>query len=207
MNVFPYSGYDIGESDINAIIEIHDKLKLTYFAEFDRDFTFNYKELELFKANSINDLGPVICIKNSFRSFHLAFIEISYRVGAGSRYSPGTHTEYQTWGITSLKNAYGHILIKPETFLDKIHELINSVELDFEDDREFSKKFYVVTDDPLKARLQLNQTFRDHIMNIQAKEFFIEIIGNKLIIGNKKVIEPSSAIVFTEFMNKISRYF
>lgn len=49
----------------------------------------------------------------------------------------------------------------------------------FEDDKEFSKNFYVVTNDALKPKLQIMQSFGNYIQNIRTKDFLIEIIGNK----------------------------
>ena len=88
--------------------------------------------------------------------------------------------------------------------LDKIHDIINPVDLDFEDDKEFSKKFLVVTSDRQKAEMQMTHDFRNAIRQIELNEFIIEIFENKLIIGDKKVVSPDSTLAFAKFLNEMA---
>ena len=189
-----------------SILEVYNNLKNNFTTAFDPGFSFNFKEFESFSYNEITSFGPVISVSRPFNSFYLIFVEVNYIISPG-RYSSGIHTDFQVWGVLFLKNDYGHILIKPETLLDKIHDLINPSELNFEDDKEFSKKFYVVTNDKSKAESRLSKDFRNQIKNISAKDFIIEIIGNKLIIGNKKTPHSKSAAEFAGFMNAVAAIF
>jgi hypothetical protein len=95
-------------------------------------------------------------------------------------------------------------LIKSETVIDKIHELINPIEIDFPDDVNFNKSIYVVTDDDIEQDPLINESFRNQVKQIPVKEFIIEIFKDKLIIGNRKVIDQDSAIDFAKFMSQIS---
>ena len=79
--------------------------------------------------------------------------------------------------------------------------------MDFDDDKEFSKKFLVVTNDKLKAQLKINKSFRDYVNKIPLKEFIIEIKGHNLIIGNKKVITEDTVLLFANFLNELSSSF
>jgi len=103
-----------------------------------------------------------------------------------------------------LKKDFGHVLIKPESFLDKLQEWIQPMELDFEDDPEFSRKFYVMTDEKEKAALAMDSDFRKAILEISESDFLIEIRDSQLVIGNRKTVEPESATVFAGFLNRIS---
>jgi hypothetical protein len=49
-----------------------------------------------------------------------------------------------------------------------------------------AKKFYVVTNDELKAKSRLTNTFRTEFENIQIKDFVVEIFNDQLIIGNRE---------------------
>jgi hypothetical protein len=200
--LFPTNNID--ESDVKSILAIYNKIKENFSAEFDFDYSFNFKEFEAFIHYGIKMFGPVICVSTPVKPFYLTFTCVQYK-GTPGKYSHPTYSDYQVWGIQYLKNNYGHILIRPETVLDKIHELIVPIELDFEDDKEFSKKFYVVTNDKLKGEMLLTKSFRNYVDNIQSKEFTIEVIDNKLIIGNKKVYDQDSAIAFVNFLNDISK--
>ncbi len=206
MTPFPFSTYDMSEDEAQNQFDIYTTLKNTYNAEIDPDFSINIRDFDLFNTDELNSHGAVFRITQNSRPFYLDLIEVLYRTD-GRRYSPGIHTEYQTWGFINLKNNFGHILIKQETLLDKIHDMINPIDLDFEDDKEFSKKFLVVTNDKLKAQMQMTQNFRNCVKQIQLKEFFIEIVENKLIIGDKKVASLESTLEFAKYLNEIARAF
>src|SRR4029078_11852431 len=75
----------------------------------------------------------------------------------------------------------------------------------FPDDPGFSKKHYVVSNDEEKTRSLVNQSFRNHVNQIPVNEFIIEILNNKLIIGNRKVIEQQDAIGFAKFTTRYPR--
>jgi hypothetical protein len=104
-----------------------------------------------------------------------------------------------------LKNDFGHVLIKAETLLDKIHELINPIEVKFPNDPEFNKRFYVVTDNIEKVKSNFTKQFMAYLSKNLNEDFLIEILGNKLIIGNRKIIEAKTAIGFVDFMDQLSK--
>ena len=174
--------------------------------EIDSGLSINIKDFDIFSHNELNSYGAVFRILKNSKAFYINFLEILYRSGI-NRYSSDVHLEYQTWGFINLKNNFGHILIKPETFLDKIHNIINPVDLDFEDDREFSKKFLVVTNHKQKAELQMTQNFRNCIKQIELNEFIIEIFETKLIIGDKKIVSLESTLSFAKFLNEMAKAF
>ena len=193
----------MSENDAQIQFDIYKNLKNMYQLEIDTDLSINIKDFDIFSQNELNDYGAVFRILKSSRFFYINFLEILYRSGV-SRYSSNVQMEYQTWGFINLKGNFGHILIKPETFLDKIHNIINSVDLDFENDKEFSKKFLVVTNDRQKAESQMTQNFRNCIKQIELDEFVIEILETKLIIGDKKIVSAESTLIFAKFLNEIA---
>jgi hypothetical protein len=202
MNNIPFSTFDMSEDEAEIMLELYNGLKRLYSTEVDPDFTLDIKSFDVFSHDEVNDYGPVFRITANGRTFYLNFIEVAYKTGGG-KYSSSSHIEYQTWGSIELKNDFGHILIKPETFLDKVYDFINPMDVDFDDDKEFSKKFLVVANDKLKAQLQLTQKLRDCIMGIELNEFVIEIMGNRWIIGNKKVVTAGSVFPFAKFLEKV----
>jgi hypothetical protein len=204
MSGLPFAIPNLQTEDIGKITTIFNYLKSNFQIDYDNEDSNNFRKFEIFSNRKINP-GISIRITNDFRTFYLAFIEVGYSYGYASKYIHPPAYEYQTWGITTLKNDFGHILIKSESLLDKIQALINPIEIDFKDDKEFSKKFYVVTDNGLKARSFFVQGAKTSIENILAKDFIIEIIGNQLIIGDRKIIETDSALEFVKFMDKISK--
>jgi len=195
---------DISEQNVQSITEIYKELKTKHQVEFDFNFTVDLRQFELFRPDEIDHFGPVIKLFDEQKTFYLVFVEVSYKIGTGARYSSYEGREYQTWGVMNLRNKYGHVLIKPETILDKIHDLINPIDLDFADDKDFSRHFYVVTNDALKANSLLSVSCRNCVMNTRSMELIIEVIDNQLIIGNKKIIQTGSAIDLVNFMSSLS---
>lgn len=203
---FPFSTFDMSIDEAQRLFDIYTKLKSTYSVEVDREFNLPFSSFETFRNNGLNDKGSVFKINNGHRPFFLCFPEIQDWL-RNSRYSPGPFIEFQTWGYYKLKEDFGHVLIRTETFLDKIHELINPVELDFEDDKPFSRRFFVLTNDKLKAQLKITNTFRELIKQINLNEVIIEIKGDELLIGDKKVISEDRVLALTEFLNNLSKTF
>jgi hypothetical protein len=203
MNDLPFISYSMSGSQVQLVLAIYDELRNNHNTAFDPGFSCDLKPFATFETNQVEDSGPFLKIINSRRFFHIGFFMLSYHVLVG-RASSSDFTEFQTWGILDLNKDYGHILIKPETVLDKVHELIHPIELDFDDDPEFSKKFYVLAEDKTKADLYLSPGFRNLIKKIPIPEFIIEIFENRLIIGNKKIMALQSTIEFAEFLDKVS---
>jgi len=203
MSDLPFVSYSMSGPQIQKVLDIYNELKKNYSATFDSDYSCDLQPFPTFETNKIEDSGPFLKISNSRWFFHLGFFMITYHVLV-ARSSSSNFTEFQTWAILDLKKDYGHILIKPETMLDKVHELINPIEMDFVDDPEFSRKFYVLAEDKTRAGLYLTSNFRNLIMKLLTSEFIIEILGNRLIIGNKRSMEIESAMEFAGFLNQLS---
>lgn len=203
---FPFSTFDMSIDEAQRLFNIYTKLKDAYSVDVDHEFNLPFALFETFRTNGLNNKGSVFKINNGYQPFFLCFPEIQDWL-RNSRYSPGPSIEFQPWGYYKLKEGFGHVLIRTETFLDKIHELINPIELDFEDDKTFSRRFFVVTNDKLKAQLKITNTFRELIKQINLSEIIIEIKGDELLIGDKKVISEERVLVFTEFLNNLSKTF
>lgn len=206
MTQIPFTEYDMSEHDFEKVVDIYNHLKTSCAVEPDYEFEFNFKKFHAFQLNEINSWGPVIKFVNNKKPFYLTFPEVTYNIPRGRYSASGSH-EFQIWGVLELPKKYGHTLIKRENLLDKIYELINPIELDFEDDKHFSRNYYVVTNDRIKAELMLTTSFRKIIQEIEDKDFIVEILDNWLIVGNKKTIDLNTALNFASFLSSISKQF
>lgn len=186
-----------------SIAETLNKLGDQYSATFYNNIQINLLKYCLFNHYTDFEIEDVIDVTNGKKQSRIAIIKLSYfYIGKkGHRYH---ETEYQAWGIAALRNNFGHVLIKPESIKDKIIELINPVELDFEDDLDFSSRFYVLASDKDKALNAMNFQFRNAVAQISDSNFCIEIIGNKLVVGNRKVVSPTATLILAEFLNRIT---
>ena len=203
---FPYSTIDLTSEEIEKILSIFKTLQDKLNISFKTDFVFSFENFGLFENYLNHSIGPVIEIHNNENSFYITFTQVFYKMNTASRLPVSTTGEYQTWCVLPLKRNYGHVLIKTETILDKILELVHPIEIDFKDDLEFSKKFYVVATDELLARSLLSSQFRKSLNTLAEKDLWVEIRGNNLIVGNKKRIETSTALEMAGFIHKISGF-
>ncbi len=197
------STYDISIDIENSILEAFNSLKNKYSVQFDTDFIFDINEFSTFHNNELNYFGPVIKCNVGESTFFINYIELILpHMGKSSNIA----LTYQIWGAVKLKKKYPRILIRTETFLDKIHELINPIELDIVDDKKFSKKFFVLTEDKQKTDLCLTSSFRSAILEIEESEIVIEIKDSLLIIGNQKSLTTEFVLEASRFLNKLSKY-
>lgn len=204
MTTFPYSTVDLTSQEISIILESFDALEKKYRAGFKMDFSFPFKKFALFENYDDYATGPVIEAQQNENPFYLTFTQVFYRFNNANRYAVNAAREYQTWCVLPLKGSYGHVLIKTETFLDKIHEMVHPIEVDFKEDASFSKRFYVMASDELLTRALLNSRFRNCLKALQRNDFWIEIVNDHLIIGNQKSIEVSTSLQMADLLNKIS---
>lgn len=107
-------------------------------------------------------------------------------------------TEMEFAGIATLRKDYGHVFIRPETLADKITELVCPVEIDFDSDKEFSRKYYCVVSDELKFRTQVTQDFFDAIKKHDGVE--IEIVGNNLLVRTRKRVSVETANLIVDIV-------
>ena len=204
--MLPFPTYDLSESDTNAILEIYNTIRHQYDADFELDFTFEFAAFEAFRYDTVTDFRPVISLKKSSGTAFLGFVEVSYGFGGG-RFSSGRNSERQPWGIALLKRDYGHIYIKPETISEEFQEFLHPVALDFPDDVEFNRKMYVLANDELKARNLIDNKFCNRLMQLTCNDLIVEILGNRLIIGNKKVIPVGDGPGFADFAKWVSDWY
>jgi len=196
---------DLPEKEVGLITEVYHTLKPGHpDAAFDFDFQPQLSNFESITGYyTDNRLGPALRLDTASPHKYLCFLNLTYR-GLQGKYTSGVYTEYQTWGVSFLKGDYGHILIRPETTLDKIRELLHHAELDFEDDKAFSSRFYVLANDEGKARILLGPAVRQKMLDLQLKDFTLEIIDNMMIIGDNKCIDPATAGEIASFLYKLS---
>jgi hypothetical protein len=112
--------------------------------------------------------------------------------------------EFQIWGFNCLAKDFGHVLIRRETYTDKIVEFFTPIEIDFADDKDFSNQFYVVSEDRQKGELLLSDKFRALLKATSLKGFQLEILGNVLAVGQKKTVASSDLKSVSELVYELA---
>ena len=75
------------------------------------------------------------------------------------------------------------MFIKSESFADKIRELFQPLEIDIEEDGEFSRRFYVLAKDREKGQALLTTRFCSILKSWMRKDLEMEILSNILLIN------------------------
>lgn len=86
---------------------------------------------------------------------------------------------------------------------DKVSELFNSREIDFEEDKDFSR-FYVLTNDETKARPLLNEALRSFIKE-NDPDFVYKIRKHQLLFGSRRALSLAEVKLAADMTHAISR--
>lgn len=164
---------------------------------------FQLEQFEALNHHKAVNIRDTFAIKNTCGDSYLLFVDMdTYHTHPKEKKSH--YTEYQPWALAYLKRDFGRVFIRTETIIDKIREIIFPIELDFKEDKPFSDRYYVLTDDRHKTEQAMTQEFRDAMMGIQETDFVVEIFEHTLIIGNRKPITPENTLYLADFVARLA---
>lgn len=199
--------YGLTAEQVQLITQVYETVKHSRpDAEFDFDFQPALGNYEAIQGHYGSwHCGPVLRMEKDPTSKYLCFINVNWNaLGSGLCSIPSPYADFQTWGVAGLGRKYGHVLIRPETTLDKIRELIHHAEINFEEDREFSKAFYVLANEEETARKLLGPAMRKAIAGLKLKDFVVEVIDDVMIVGDNKCIDLTTAGEMASFLCGLS---
>lgn len=175
-------------------------LKQKFRVEQTGHIDFHLEQFSIFKNYSDVSVSGSYAVKNKNNDSYILF------TGAMPKHADHGKTvtaEQHVWALAYLKHDFGRVLIRRETLVDKIKELIHPVELDFAEDKAFSDTFYMLVSDRQKAIAGTDRNFRNVIMDIRLDDFVIEIVEHTLIIGNTHAISAEKVIHLAEFLSRL----
>ena len=178
-------------------------LKEEFKIEVPGYINFQLEQFEVLNHHQAVNIRDTFAIKNTCGDSYLLFVDMD-TAHAPVKGRTSYYTEYQPWALAYLKRDFGRVFIRTETIIDKIREIIFPIELDFKEDKPFSDRFYVLTDDKHKAEQAITQEFRDAMMAIQETDFVVEIFEHTLIIGNRKPITPENTLYLADFVARLA---
>lgn len=143
-------------------------------------------------------------IPNNVYNTHLVLLTFnSFQEHVGSKSTRVIkNVDCELVGLTSLKFDIGHTYIRPESFRDKLMELINSVDIDFKEDKEFSRKYYMVSDDEEKVRKNIDLNFLKAVK--QDRDMHIEIIDRYIILRTLKPVKFENMKTIVDMLKDIN---
>jgi len=201
MHNLPFNTVSLAADDVQALEDAYNALKAKFKIGLP-DSKSPINKFELFNNGQAESVSGTLLLNSPATDCYLSFVKVRSQFTAGR-----THLDYlkcQSWAFVDLKHDFGRVLIRRETFTDKVLQLVNHIELKFKDDKVFSSNFYVVTNDAGKANAAITQGFRDVIKDNMYSNFVIEIIGNILVIRNSQPVDTEQTVNLAEFACKIA---
>ncbi|MFN3403904.1 MAG: hypothetical protein ACK40G_07405 [Cytophagaceae bacterium] len=155
-------------------VKLIDLEKESYFSDlniFLRSFQLlnHYHEFDIVNILNLNPGNDDIKIINA----HVSFF------GFESKGKTSAFGDNLTLGYLNLPIDFGHVLMTPETFTDKVIDFFTRREIDFEENKEFSDKFYLIGTNKELLKTKINRGIQEVLVNYP--DIHIEIIGRKLI--------------------------
>jgi len=150
----------------------------------------DYEDIQIYKSLKVSD---------SLYDTYITIVGITYSLTKGKY--PARYSENQVIGLKKLSRNYGHILIRPETFEDKVSELFIKSEIDFPDFPKFSFRYYCLADDEIKAKSFANP---DRLRCIEKQnEILIDVNGDVLIAKFSRIITNGVFNSMLDFIKNI----
>jgi len=204
MEKLPFDLTDISAGDVQALEDSYKALRSKFKVGLAEDHTFDSSKFDVFSGYKDSSVGGSILINHPENGCYLLFIKVRTVIPNG-RGPALSYYKYQVWAMATLRNDFGRMLIRKETIIDEILNLVHPTEMHFKDDRAFSKKFCVVAADKEKASRAMTKAFRNVLMEIKSDDFTIEIVNSTLVIGNIEPVEPKQTVYLAEVASKLSR--
>ena len=204
MENLPFDLTNIDADEVHALEDTFKLLKAKFRVSVSEDTTFDIRQFDLFNNQTDISIGGTLLINHPESGCYLHFLKILTKVlnGRGPAIS---YYKYQVWASATLRNNFGKLVIRRETVVDKIINLVHPTELHFKDDPIFSKKINVVADDKDKAARSMTKAFRNVLLEISRADWHIEIINSSLIIGSIQPIDSKQTVLLAEVAGKLSR--
>jgi len=163
-------------------------------------------DFEIIKRYDMVVIDQSLTLTRNQNKSYLALINITFTYkGAKSPQAIRTEVEQEIVGFARLKKNYGKVLIRPETIEDKIVELFDHADIDFSEEPDFSKKYYVFASDEVCFRKNVTPSF---LQAIAKQDFFeIEILGELLLIKVSQVYTPEVGKAISECILQINNGF
>ena len=204
MEKLPFDLTGIDVDDVQALENCYQALKARFRVAIAEDSTFDIGQFDAFGGYGNLSVGGSLLIDHPESGCYLTFVKVLTRI-PGGRGEWLKYYKYQVWACATLRSDFGRMVIRRETVVDKILDLVHPTEMHFKDDPVFSRKFCVIADDREKASHAMTKAFRNILMEIRTDDFAIEIVGSSLVIGNTHAIDPKGIVYLAEIAGKLSR--
>lgn len=187
---------DMDRDEAELLEDAYKELSKRYVTSIENGFDIQFENFELFKVYFKCVYYDAAFIHENYSKGFIVPIQIQ---GAYN----SKWIEHQLWGVVKLPRSFGRVFIKRQNFRDRLLELFQPLEMDFPDDAEFCKRFYILVKDANKGSPLFNAQFRQALMKLYSKEIQLEVLDDILIIGNSKSLGDEGFIEIAEFVKEV----
>jgi hypothetical protein len=187
---------DMDSDEAELLEDAYKELSKRYTTSIENDFDIQFESFELFKVYFKFAYDQAALIHENYAKGYIVPIQITDAYNS-------KWIEYQLWGVVKLPRSFGRVFIKRESFKDRLLELFQPLEMNFPDDTEFCKRFYILVKDANKGSSLFNTQFRQALMNLYSKEIQLELLDQILIVGNGKSLGKEGFIEIAEFVKEV----
>lgn len=207
----PFNTVGLQGSEVDTLKETYESLRKKFTVDISCTEKLDLNNFDVLKwyqdpihHNDFNE-GGLLKISTPLNECYLVFLKIRHYFTNRAAIGEGIdYYNYQAWALVRQKKDFGRALIRKETFTDRILSIIHPQELEFSDDKPFDRKFYVVANEPEKAKNAMNFNFRNALMGIELGNFCIEANDKELLIGINDWLCPDHALRATEIACKLA---
>jgi hypothetical protein len=181
----------------DALLVVRDMLNVEDSSNKDLNDFFMFKTLKATVTRSLSS-------SNLNMPFHVSLAEYTSSFPTGKYANTGCH-EY-LFGYFVMNKKFPKTFIHQETIREKITDFILKSEVDFEHSKQFSKKFYVLTED--KYRLLELLQFKNLDDLALYPEMELEINGTECLFRcSRKAISLENATIFSNLAKALIKIF
>jgi hypothetical protein len=111
----------------------------------------------------------------------------------------------QLWAVLTTNNNYEHTLLRCESIKNKIIDFFIKQDVDYIDDKEFSKNFYIMSNDSETAKNYFSEEMRKAILKFKDSKIIIELKGDKIYVGTENNFQEDASLLnnIVEFFNVV----
>ncbi|MCU7613811.1 hypothetical protein N0B16_05110 [Chryseobacterium sp. GMJ5] len=204
--------FNFKEINRNKLFRFTEEQKVQIFKVYDRLCEIYKISIIDVKDTPLSRFKPIVenqdfiphisyLVQSESSSFYLYIITRIVRYN--SKYGSTSKEYLKVWGLKELGEDFGDIVIRKETFSDKITEIFKNFDIDFKNDRDFSKTFYVLCKNETETKKFLNKSTRQLLKSFPDKDFQLEVKNNVLSFGLPKKLSLPRLLQISEFLNEI----
>ena len=182
------------KQNLNSKFDISTDTETDYNLSSLNSFTYNYtsivKDYQITSDKKINFL--FVSTDSAINDFDNSFLELNYG-------------GIQLWAVLTTNNNYEHTLLRCESIKNKIIDFFIKQDIDYKDDKEFSKYFYIMSNDSETAKNYFSEEMRKAILKFKDSKIIIELKGDKIYVGTENNFQEDSSLLnnIVDFFNVI----